>query len=120
MLDAREIRLRGKGEEIRLRSVGLVEQLDQPITIEPQVGRDERRVIDVRTFRARELANPIRRVVVVEREEKPSARREGIAFADVLQCAGGIERENGRISIAGVEKLEHMTPRSLDERRRRD
>ena len=69
----------------------------KPSPIERRSGMVERRVVDVRAFRARELANAVHRVVVVEREQKPSARRERVAFADVLQRGRGVQRENGRI-----------------------
>jgi hypothetical protein len=59
---------------------------------EPEIGSDDRGVLDVRAAVSGELTDAVDRVVIVRGEQIPTARRERVGFRDLLQSAGGIRR----------------------------
>ena len=83
--------------------------------IESQLGHGQRRVGDSRARGARELANAVDRVVIVDGQEQPSARRERIRLADMLQGAGRVGGEDRRVVAGRVEPLEDGAARAFDE-----
>jgi hypothetical protein len=97
MLHAGEVRLGGKHEQVVGAGIALAQQPVQLLAIEPQVRHGQRRVVDGRAARARELADAVHRVVVVYGEQQAAAGRERERFADVLQRAGAVRREDGRV-----------------------
>jgi hypothetical protein len=68
-------------------------------------------------FHARELANPVHRVVVVERQEVLAGCIKRIGLADELQrlCRVRGEDDDELLGV-GVEEIEHREPRLLGER----
>src|SRR6476659_8412585 len=78
----------------------------------------ERCVLNGRAASARHLANAVHRVVVVGRqyEARPGSERE--CFADQSHCSARVRRKyNVVLSWIGVEELERLAPRVLDDLR---
>ena len=106
----------GNEKQVGLRRVGAGQQRLEPWPIDPQIGDSERRVVHARALRPRELADPVDRVVVVEGRKKPPASSERVGFADFLQRAGGVGREDGRVRAGvGAEPGEHQAARLFHE-----
>ena len=75
--------------------------------VDAQLRHGQRRVVDRRALRARELADAVDRVVVVDGQQQASARLERVRLADQLQRARRVEREDRRVLAGAVEILEH-------------
>jgi hypothetical protein len=95
----------------------------QQARIDPQVGGDARHVGRLGAAGARELADPVNRVVVVERQQEAIAGTERIRLADQPQRTRRIGREDRHVLVRrGVEELQHGgtgTLAQLRARRRR-
>ena len=91
MLHAGEVRLRRKGEQVGAGAIGLIEECwSAPDGRRADSGTVKRRVVHTGALRARELPDPVYRVVVVG-HEKPSARAaKRIGLANQLQRTGRI------------------------------
>jgi hypothetical protein len=88
--------------------------------VHTQVGRLARDVRRLGASGARELADAVDGVVVVEGEQEAISRTERIGLADESQRARRIRREDGDVFVGGGPKeLEHRVAGPLDERRHR-
>ncbi len=76
-----KIRLRRKGEQVVAIRIGRLEQPTERLTVDPQVGHRDRRVLDAHALRLREFADAVHRVVIVDGEETAPSWRERIRFA---------------------------------------
>ena len=96
------------------RGVGQVAR--QQLLVDAQIGRDARHVRGLGAPGARELADPVDGVVVVEGEQEAVAGVERVRLADEPQRAGGVRGEDRDVLVGrGVEELEHGRAGALDE-----
>ena len=115
VLDAREVRLRGKRKEIVGRQIGPVEQRLQSGAIDPQRWRRQGRVRDRRVSRARKLADAVHGIMIVDGQEESPAWRERVRLADMLQRRCRVLCEHRGVSALGMEPPEHRVARPLHE-----
>ena len=92
---------------MRLPGRRAIEQRAEARPIDAQIGHGERHVVDGGAFPARELADAVHRVVIVEGQEQPPAGGERVGFPDQLQRAGRVLREDRR--VLGGEALNHSS-----------
>ena len=115
MLHAGKIGLRRISKQIGVGRIGLVQQSFQACDVQPQFGHHQRRVGNAGAFGAREFANSIHGVVIVESEQVTAARRKGKGFAHELERRRGVLREDQDVIFgAGVEVGQNVTARALD------
>ena len=115
MLHAAEIRLRGIREESRA-GRGRRQHRVEAIDVDPQLRHADRDVLDGSPLGARELADAVHRVVVVDRQQELRTGAERVGLPHVLQRAGRIRREHRRVVVwRRVEPREHRVARLLDE-----
>ena len=115
MLYAGKIGLRRIGEQIGAGRIGLIQKRIEPRRIQPQFGHHQGRVLNRGAFGARELANAVDGVVVVEREQITAARRKRKGFAKEFQRRRGILREDEDILFgARMEIAEDVPARAFD------
>lgn len=114
MLHAREVRLRRESEQVGVRSIRPVEECQQFRFIDAELGNDQRRVVHVGALPACELTYPVHRIVVVGGEEIAPAAAKRIGFADQLQRAGSVLREDYRVVPGAVEIGQNSRAGALD------
>ncbi len=114
VLDAREVRLRRVGEQVAVPTVGVPQQRLEHVLVDAQRGRRPGHVRGRRARSARELANPVHRVVVVGREQKAAAGAERVRLPHQPERAGRVCREDDGVFLRRrVEVAQHGPPRSL-------
>ena len=114
MLDAREVRLRGEGKQVGSTVIGGRQVRGQRRAGDAQLGPRQRRIRHGGALGPGELAQAVDRIVVVGRHQQARTLCEGERFANQLQRARGIRREDRRVLVAGIEVLQHRGPRALD------
>jgi hypothetical protein len=120
VLDAGEVRLRWVREQVVAVGGDVVEiALEQPVR-NPKIRRLERHIRRPGALRPRKLADPIDRVVVIERGQELVAAPKRTGLADQPQAAGRVGGEDARVlALGSVEVPEHGRARLLHEHRRR-
>jgi hypothetical protein len=99
VLDAGEVRLRGIGEQVVVIAGRLGQVARQQVAIDAQVRRDARHVGRLGPANARELADPVDRVVVVEGQQESVAGMEWVGLADESQGAGRVRCEDRDVLV---------------------
>src|ERR1039458_9997757 len=106
---------RRKGEEILTGEVGLIKQRFQPLPIQAQQWRHERRVVDLRSFCPGEFADSVHRVMVVEGEQQAAFRCKRKGLSDKFESSGGVGRKDQYVLIgAGVEVTQDRPAGALE------
>jgi hypothetical protein len=120
VLNAGEVRLRRVGEQVVVIADGVAQVAREQALVDAQIGGHTGYVRGLGPAGARELADPVDRVVVVEGEQKAIAGVERVGLADKAQRAGRIGREDRDVVIRrGPEEVEHVGASALDQLRAR-
>jgi hypothetical protein len=118
VLDAGEVRLRGIGEQVVVIARRLSQVPGEQALVDAEIGRDAGHVGGHGTAGARELADAVDRVMVVEGRQEAVAGPEPIRLADQAQRAGRVGREDRDVLVRrGVEERQHL--RACTPQRRR-
>jgi hypothetical protein len=116
MLDAGEVRLRRIGEQVVVLAADLGQVAGKQLRVDAQVGRLARHVGRLGAAGARELADPVDGVVVVEGEQEAVTAAERVRLADQAQRAGRVRGEDRDVLVrCGAEGVEHGCTHVLDQ-----
>jgi hypothetical protein len=116
VLDAGEVGLGWVGEQVVLVADNLGEVAREQLSVDAELGRLARDVAGLGAAGAREFADPVDRVVVVEGKEEAVAGTERVGLANEVQRAGRVRSEDRHVLVRrGAEELEYVGTCPLDQ-----